>query len=50
MPKPMKLLGSTKSKIIKNKDGENVPNLEIFQVALNHCNIVDNDYQHDLST
>ena len=27
-PKTMKFLGSTKSKITKSKDGENVPHLE----------------------
>ena len=30
----MKLLGSTKSKITKNENGENVPNLEITDVVL----------------
>ena len=40
----MKLLRSTKSKITKNEDGENIP--KFFQVVLDHCNIVDNDYQH----
>ena len=44
-PKTMKLLGSTKHKITKNKNGENVPHLEITEVVLVHCNIVDNDYQ-----
>ena len=43
----MKLLGSTKSKITKDKNGENVPHLEIIEVILLHCNIVNNDYQHD---
>ena len=41
----MKLLGSTKNKITKDKNGENVPNLEITEVVLVHCNIVNNDYQ-----
>ena len=41
----MKLLGSTKSKIIKDKNGENVPHLEITELAAAHCNIVNNDYQ-----
>ena len=41
----MKLLGSTKSKINKDKNGENVPHLEITEVVLIHCNIVNNDYQ-----
>ena len=40
----MELLGSTKSKITKDKNGENVPNLEITEVISIHCNIVDNIY------
>ena len=43
----MKLLGSTESKITKDKNGENVPHLEITEVVLVHCNIVNNDYQQD---
>ena len=43
----MKLLGSTKSRITKDKNCENVPHLEISDVVLVHCNIVNNDYQHD---
>ena len=43
----MKLLGSTKSKVTKNENGENVPQLEISEVVLIHCNIVNNDYQQD---
>ena len=43
----MKLLGSTKNKITKDKNGENVPHLEITVVVLVYCNIVNNDYQHD---
>ena len=43
----MKLLGSTKNKITKNKNGENVPHLDITEVVLVHCNIVNNDYQQD---
>ena len=45
MPETMKLLGSTKSKINKDKHGENVPHLEITEVILVHCNIVNNDQQ-----
>ena len=41
----MKLLGSTENKITKEKKGENVPYLEITEVVLVHCNIVNNDYQ-----
>ena len=43
----MKLLGSTENKIIKDKNGENVPHLEITEVVLVHCNIVNNDYLQD---
>ena len=43
----MKLLGSSKSNITKNENGENVPHLEIIEVVLIHCNIVSNDYQQD---
>ena len=43
----MKLLGSTENKIIKDKNGENVPHFEITEVVLVHCNIVNNDYQQD---
>ena len=43
----MKLLGSTENKITKDKNGENVPHLEITEVVLVHCNIVNNDYQQD---
>ena len=43
----MKSLGSTKNKITKDKNGENVQHLEITEVALVHCNIVNNDYQQD---
>ena len=43
----MKLLGSTKNKIAKDENGENVPHLEITEVVLVHCNMVNNDYQQD---
>ena len=43
----MRLLGSTKSKISKEKNGENLPLLEITDVVLVHCNIINNDYQQD---
>ena len=46
-PKTMKLLGSTESKITKDKNGENVPHLEINELVLVHCNLVNNDYQPD---
>ena len=40
----MKLLGSTKIKISKDENGENTPHLEITEVVLIHCNIVNNFY------
>ena len=43
----MKLLGSTESKITKDKNGENVPHLEVAELVLVHCNLVNNDYQKD---
>ena len=45
-PEKMKLLGSTESKITKDKNGENVPHLEIVELVLVHCNL-NNDYQQD---
>ena len=43
----VKLLGSTESKITKDKNGENVSHLEIVELVLIYCNLVDNDYQQD---
>ena len=43
----MKLLGSTESKIIDDKNSENVPHLEVVELVLVHCNLVNNDYQQD---
>ena len=43
----MKLIRNTENKINKNKNGENVPHLEIKEIALVHCSIVNNDYQQD---
>ena len=40
--KTMKLFGSTKKVIHKTKNGENVPNLEVVEVVLVPCNLVDN--------
>ena len=42
----MKLLGSTKKVIDKDKNGENVPKLEPVELVLVHCKLVKNDYQH----
>ena len=46
-PEIMKLLGSTENKITKDKNGENVANLEVVELVLVHCNLVNNDYQQD---
>ena len=43
----MKLLGSTKNKITKDKNGENVPHIEITEAVLVHWNVVNNVYQQD---
>ena len=43
----MKLFVRTKCRIIKYEDGENVSFLEITEVVLVHCNILNNDYQQD---
>ena len=43
----MKSLESTKNKLTKDKNGENVSHLEITEVVLIHCNTVNNDYQQD---
>ena len=45
MPETMKLFGSTKKLIDKTKSRKNVPSLEIVEVVLVHCNLVDNQYQ-----
>ena len=46
-PETRKLLGSTENKITKYKNCKNVPHLEITEVVLVNCNIVNNDYQQD---
>ena len=43
----MKLLGNTKSKITNDENAEKVANLEITEVILVHCNIVNSIYQQD---
>ena len=42
----MKLFGSTEIKTTKDKNGKNVPHLELVLV---HCNIINNDYKQDLT-
>ena len=44
-PETMELLRSTESKITKYKNGQNVPHLEVAELVLVHCNLVNNDYQ-----
>ena len=46
-PETMKLLGSNENKITKAKNDENMPHLEITEVVLVDCNIVNNDYQQN---
>ena len=43
----MKLPGSAESKITKDKNGENVPHLEVVELVLVHCNLDNNHYQQD---
>ena len=43
----MKLLEITESKITKDKNGEHVPHLEVVELVLVHCNIINNIYQRD---
>ena len=46
-PGTIKLLERTVKKITKDKNSENVPHLEITEVILVHCNIVNSGYQQD---
>ena len=41
----MKLLGSTKNDLDQDKNGEYVPKWKSVDVALVHCNLVNNNYQ-----
>ena len=41
----MKLLRSAKKDVDQDKDGEDVPKLESVEVALVHCNLINNNYQ-----
>ena len=42
-----KLFQSNKSKITKNKKGENLSHLDITEAGLIHCNIINSDYHND---
>ena len=44
-PEIIKLLGSTKKTVDKDKERENVTKLESVEVVLMHCNLVNNSYQ-----
>ena len=46
-PETMQIFGGTKSKITTDENSENVPQLEITQIVLIHCNFVNNDYQRN---
>ena len=46
-PVTMKLIGSSENKMIKDENSGNVPHLEITEVVLVDCNIVNNDHQQD---
>ena len=43
----MRLLGSAEEKTTKERNRENVPNLEKTAVTLVHCNIVNSKYQRN---
>ena len=47
MPETVKLLKRTKSKITKDENGDHIPCLEITEVVLVHCNIVNSDHQYN---
>ena len=44
-PETIKLSESAKKDVDQDKDGENVSKLESLEVALVHCNLVNNNYQ-----
>ena len=43
----MKLFGNTKIKITKDENSKNVPYLEINEVVLIHCDVVNNSFQQN---
>ena len=45
-PETMRLLGSTKKVVYKDKNGEIVPKLESVEVVLVHCNTFFNDDEY----
>ena len=46
----VKLLGSTRCELTKDKNGKNVPHLEISEVILVRYDIVNSDYQQDFKS
>ena len=48
MPETKELLASTRNKITKDENGDNVPHLEITEVILVHCKIANDNYQQNL--
>ena len=46
-PETMELLGSTEREINKDKNNENVPHLEVVELVVVHCNLINNDYPQD---
>lgn len=47
MPQTMKLLGISEKRITKDKNGKNVLRLEVTEVVLTHCKLVNNVHHHD---
>ena len=45
MSETTELFGSKNELIGKTKNRENVPNLEVVEVVLVECNLIDNQYQ-----
>ena len=43
----MKILGSNKNKVTKDKNNQNLPHFEITKLVLVCCNIVDSDFQQN---
>ena len=46
-PTITKLFGSIENKITEDKNGKNILHLEITEVVLVYCNIVNNDNEQD---
>ena len=47
-PETIKFYGSTKKLIDKTQNAENVPSLEVVEVVLVQCNLVDNQHKKNL--